>query len=57
MSPVVSRAPVGLAHEVGFAPFSVIGESREQTVDMGEAGSAVSGILGFVLRDSLGPPG
>jgi hypothetical protein len=29
-----------------------IGASREQTVCMGKAGSAVSGIFGFVLRDS-----
>jgi hypothetical protein len=35
-------------------PFSDIGASREQTVYMGKAGSAMSGILDFVLRDSAG---
>jgi hypothetical protein len=33
-------------------PISGIGAFREQTVYMDKAGSAVSGILGLVLRDS-----
>jgi hypothetical protein len=35
-------------------PFSDISASREQTVYMGKAGSAVSGILYLVLPDSAG---
>jgi hypothetical protein len=38
----------------GFGPFSDIGASLEQAVYMAKAGSAVSGILGVVLRDSTG---
>ena len=37
---------------VAVVPFSDIGASQEQTVCMGKAGSAVSGIFGFVLRNS-----
>src|SRR5882762_10152601 len=35
-------------------PRSDIGASREQAICMAKAESAVSGILGFVLRDSTG---
>jgi hypothetical protein len=51
---------VSFAHSLPYfscgrrRPFSDVGASREQAVCMAKAGSAVSGILVFVLRNSTG---